>query len=37
MLFYLFAFKIGIIHWVSADPEHSTKVKYIIYNDVIKN
>jgi glutaminyl-tRNA synthetase len=27
----------GIIHWVSADPEYSTKVKYIIYNDVMIN
>ena len=27
----------GIIHWVSADPKYSTKVKYIIYNDVMIN
>jgi glutaminyl-tRNA synthetase len=27
----------GIIHWVSADPLYSEKVKFILYNDLIIN
>ena len=27
----------GIIHWVSTDPAYSTKVKYVLYNDILIN
>jgi hypothetical protein len=27
----------GIIHWVSADPTYSEKVKFVLYNDILIN